>query len=242
MVETNGTGGKAKVQGRHLVRATAAKMRDLVFAEEPDTLIGSLPELARLFGVGIVTVQQAARILEHEGLLEVRRGPGGGYYGTRPDQAALERSMGAYLHVHASGYQDALEMITLLDCELAEGAAACTDEALRQKMRALQARIDLVETGDQRVAFEEEMHDVIFAMVDRPLIELLARVTMRHSKEHPVTVFDGEAGAAAWKSWRHKVIRAILQNDGELARFEVTRHRRDLLARLRAHQAGIGAE
>jgi DNA-binding IscR family transcriptional regulator len=36
-----------------------------------------------------VTVQQAARVLEHEGLLAVRRGPGGGYYGTRPDEAAL---------------------------------------------------------------------------------------------------------------------------------------------------------
>lgn len=240
MVEANIAGGKAKVQTRHLVRATAAKMRDLIFAQEPDTQIGSLPEVARALGVGIVTVQQAARILEHEGLLEVRRGPGGGYYGTRPDQAALERSMGAYLHVHASGYHDALEMITLLDCELAEGAAACEDEGLRDRLRSLKARIDHVETGDERVAFEEAMHDVIFAMVDRPLIELLARVTMRHSKEHPIlTVFGDGEGAVAWKSWRHKVVQAILDKDGELARFEVTRHRRELLRRLQANQSKV---
>src|SRR3546814_1757416 len=69
---------------------------------EPDTQIGSLPEIAQTLGVGIVTVQQAARILEHEGLLAVRRGPGGGYYGKRPDAGALQRALAAYMRVHRS--------------------------------------------------------------------------------------------------------------------------------------------
>ena len=41
---------------------------------------------ARL-GVGVVTVQQVARILEHEGLLLARRGPGGGYRLARSSDA-----------------------------------------------------------------------------------------------------------------------------------------------------------
>jgi GntR family transcriptional repressor for pyruvate dehydrogenase complex len=74
---------------RPLVHTAAERLRDLLFAVPADTRLGALPELARKLGVGIVTVQQAARILEHEGLLEVRRGPGGVYYGTRTDDAAL---------------------------------------------------------------------------------------------------------------------------------------------------------
>ena len=76
---------------RNVVPSAVESLRDRIFAQEEGELIGSLPELARALGVGIVTIQQAARILEHEGLLEVRRGPGGGYYGRRPDAAVLER-------------------------------------------------------------------------------------------------------------------------------------------------------
>src|ERR1700743_1148257 len=127
-------------QSLRLVTATAEKNRALMLSEEPDAMIGSLPELAASFGVGIVTVQQAARVLEHEGLLEVRRGPGGGYYGARPDDAALERSVATYLRVHGSGCREVLEMMSLLDTELMPAAAACQDELPRADLRAVLAR------------------------------------------------------------------------------------------------------
>lgn len=94
-------------QKRSLVSATADKLRDMVFGAGPNVLIGSLQDLAKALQVGIVTVQQAARVLEHEGLLEARRGPGGGYYGTRPDAAALERSITAYLRSNPTSFEEA---------------------------------------------------------------------------------------------------------------------------------------
>jgi len=42
---------------QRLVSATADKMRDSILTQAPDALIGSLPELAQLLGVGIATVQ-----------------------------------------------------------------------------------------------------------------------------------------------------------------------------------------
>ncbi|MBK6279886.1 MAG: hypothetical protein IPF57_18055 [Gammaproteobacteria bacterium] len=44
----------------------------------------------------------------------MRRGPGGGYYGQRPDEAALERSLAAYLRMHPSSYGEMLDITTLL--------------------------------------------------------------------------------------------------------------------------------
>src|ERR1700727_2952117 len=120
-----------KVPRRQLVLSAAAQLRDVILAREPGAQIGSLNEVAQMLGVGIVTVQQAARILEHEGLLAVRRGPGGGYYGTRPDEAALERSIAAYLRVHGFGHRESQQMLSLLDCEIVPAAARCTDTALR---------------------------------------------------------------------------------------------------------------
>lgn len=218
---------------RHLVNAIAEQMRTLVLAHEPDTQIGSLRELAQQFGVGIVTVQQAARVLEHEGLLEVRRGPGGGYYGTRPDAAALERAIATYLRVRGSSDYEALEMMTLLDTELLPAAAQSTDDALHDALRQHAGSIDRCTTGDERIAFEDELHRLLFQMVRRPLIEMLAQVSMRYYRSHPIPqIFDGDAGIAAWRQWRHDVVDAILARDPELTRFQAYRHRRRLLARL----------
>src|ERR1700730_2250291 len=129
--------GVTKLPRRQIVQAAAAKLRDMILAREPGTQIGSLNEVAQLLGVGIVTVQQAARILEHEGLLAVRRGPGGGYYGTRPDEAALERAFAAYMRVHGVDYRDAVEITTLLDCEIIPAAARCKNDDLRKAISAL---------------------------------------------------------------------------------------------------------
>src|SRR5471030_1185546 len=113
-----------------LVTGAAEQMRDLILAEPPGAFIGSLPDIARRLGVGTATVQQVARVLEHEGLLDVRRGPGGGYFGARPDAAALERSVATYLRVRRADDYEALEMMTLLDCELMPAAAGCEDGLL----------------------------------------------------------------------------------------------------------------
>src|SRR6266404_2435828 len=102
-------------------------------------------------------IVQAARILEHEGLLAVRRGPGGGYYGTRPDEAALERAFAAYLRVHGFSNRESHRMLSLLDCEIVPAAALCTDESLRQVARGLLERVDHCESRELRVAFETEL-------------------------------------------------------------------------------------
>jgi len=209
-------------------------LRDLILAREPGAQIGSLTEVAQLLGVGIVTVQQAARVLEHEGLLAVRRGPGGGYYGTRPDEAALERAFAAYLRVHGFGHRESQEMLALLDCEIMPAAARCQDEQLREAMRALTARIDLCDTTDQRAAFETELRDLLFKMVARPLIELLCRVTLRLYVHPPsVLFFPGPEGAATWKAGRRHILQAVLERDEELARFEAERYRRLVISRVR---------
>jgi GntR family transcriptional repressor for pyruvate dehydrogenase complex len=216
-----------------LVNATAERLRELILAQEPNALIGSLPELAKRLDVGITTVQQVARVLEHEGLLHVRRGPGGGYFGGRPDALALERSLATYLRIRRADEYEALEMMTLLDCELMPAAAQCVQERLFDELRTLQQRVDQCGAGEERVAFEDDLHAILFKMVNRPLIELLAQVSMRFYRSQPIPrIFEGDEGVRAWRQWRHQIIDAILARDPERARFEAQRHRRSLLRRL----------
>lgn len=229
------SGNVSEGKKQPLVQASADALRKMVLARPPGEHIGGLRELAAALGVGVVTVQQAARVLEHEGLLLARRGPGGGYYGARPDDAALERAFAAWLSVHGTGKHEIMEMRTLLETELIAGAAECTDEALFDEVRALLGRVDDCETAELRIAFEGELNDLMFRMTKRPLVELLLRVTMRNYgiTQNMPPLFPGEEGLRAWKSGRRRILDAILQRDEALARFESVRYRNDTLRRLR---------
>jgi GntR family transcriptional regulator, transcriptional repressor for pyruvate dehydrogenase complex len=210
---------------RPLVQETAADLRERVFAAEPETRIGSLPELAQALDVGIVTVQQAARILEHEGLLSVRRGPGGGYYGTRPDAAALERAIGAWMRMHPGSYAEALDITSLMFNELVPAAAACDDPALHAELAALAETLDDAEVA----VFEPALQDLLFRMVDRPLLEVLTRVTLGFARGSGVHVL---ADPSTWRAGRRRIIAAILARDPALARFEADRsNRRAIVSR-----------
>lgn len=219
-----------------LVNAAVAKLREMIIAQPPETQIGSLPDLAKELGVGIVTVQQAARVLEHEGFLKVRRGPRGGYYGARPAAEGLSRAISGFLALHHSAHPEAIDIITLLDCELMAAAARAKDEALRQKLATLVQSVDDRNTARQRGAFDQSMLDILYLMVDRPLMELLSRVAVHHYAEYPRgPVYKGDDGKQRWKRERKAIISAILDGDPERARFEAQRRRREIMDRLNAH-------
>ena len=222
---------------RRLVQDTAEKLRDLIFQQEPDTQIGSLNEVADKLGVGIVTVQQAARVLEHEGLLAVKRGPGGGYYGTRPDDAALERAFATYLRAHNIDYPEAFEMTILLDCDIFQAAAGCKDVAVKQKIEALMKQLKQCESAEDRNRFEVDLRQTLLEIVERPLLQLLAGVAWQLYRAHgDPEGFTDATGLPEWKQGRQRILHAILQNDEELAFFEAHRYRRMMLGWLHSER------
>jgi DNA-binding FadR family transcriptional regulator len=199
----------------------------MIFAREPGVLVGSLQELARLLEVGIVTLQQAARVLEHEGLLEVRRGPGGGYYGIRPDEAALERALHSYMRMNPASFEEALDMTSLLFNELATTAAECTDAGLRSELHTLLQRLLGPTAMDQLGKFEADFQELLFRMVRRPLFEMLTRVTLGYSStQQGGRIHQFEGDIEAWRRGRTHIIEAILANDPQLTRFEADRQNR----------------
>ena len=215
---------------RNVVPSAVEALRERIFALPDGELIGSLPELAKALGVGIVTIQQAARILEHEGLLDVRRGPGGGYYGRRPDAAALERSLAAYMRSEPASWDEALDMTSLLFNELVAAAAGCGSRERQEELRSFALKLSHCDADTDMAELELEFQDVLFRMVNRPLFELLTRVTLRFAQSLPEGFTSPRAFAKdEWKSGRRRIVDAILRQDEELARFEANRSNRRIL-------------
>ncbi|MEO6717632.1 MAG: transcriptional regulator [Novosphingobium sp.] len=215
---------------RNIVASAVEALRERIFALPDGDLIGSLPDLARSLGVGIVTIQQAARILEHEGLLEVRRGPGGGYYGRRPDAATLERSLAAYMRSQPASWDEALDMTSLLFNELAAAAADCREPRLLDELRSFAQSVTGASGEVDVQRLESQFQDLLFRMVVRPLFELLTRVTLRFSASAPIDpAYRGAIDLERWKSGRRLIIDAILRHDAQLARFEANRNNREYI-------------
>ena len=219
---------------RQLVQTAADAMRDRILAREAGEQIGSLPSLARELGVGIVTIQQAARILEHEGVLEVKRGPGGGYYGKRPGLADLERVLGAYLRSDPASWNEIVDITSLLFTRLCTSAARCTDALKQAELRSIGQRISACEDEDALSGLESALHDILFGMVNQPLFELLSRATLGTArKSHSEDLIPGGLGFDRWRAGRMRIIAAILEQDPALAGFEADRQNRQILVAVR---------
>lgn len=131
-------------------------------------------------------------------------------------------------------------MTSLLFNELCAAAAGCGDEALRDELEKFDGRVDLCRNEADMATLELDLQDLLFHMVDRPLFELLTRVTLRFaSSQLSEAIYEGVIAVEEWKAGRHRIIDAILRRDEELARFEADRsNRRVVLQRFRQRQKG----
>lgn len=205
---------------------TAERLRELILALPPEACIGSLNEIAERLEVGIVTVQQTARILEHEGLLRVKRGPGGGYYGTRPDDAALERAFATYMRIHDISYKEAFELSLMLDCEIIQSVARVYTGEQANSIHGLVTQLEACTNGREVIAFEQAFRETLLTIDSKPLLELLARVAMQlYSAKSEPEVFEQMFGLNEWRQGRLRILQAILNHDPQLAYFEAQRFR-----------------
>jgi DNA-binding FadR family transcriptional regulator len=80
-------------------------------------------EMAQQFGVSRVTVRDALRALEANGLVRVKVGGQGGPYVSEPDISLLSDSIGTHLHLQGTSFQELAEARLALETTAAQLAA-----------------------------------------------------------------------------------------------------------------------
>jgi DNA-binding FadR family transcriptional regulator len=81
----------------------------------PGTRLGREPELMERYDVSRPTLREGLRLLEADGFVTVRRGPGGGVFVERPGRAQLAAALRTGASMTDHGEQDIHELRRLLD-------------------------------------------------------------------------------------------------------------------------------
>ena len=148
----------------------------------PGTMLPSEAKLLERYQVGRTSLREALRVLEVQGLIVMRPGPGGGPMLTEVDSAHFGRMASLYLHKAGATYRDTLDARLILEPVVAGIIAEQQDpEHLRDLNEFLANARDADDEGDAASgqSLEDlhafEFHMLLMGMSGNPVINLVGR-------------------------------------------------------------------
>jgi len=200
--EPTGQGGIPIASGRSLLRplkAAEVVARDLVrdIAAEglaPGDSLESEAEMLKKYGVSRESLREGLRLLEVQGMINIRRGPGGGPSVGTVDPANLGRMHALFFNLSGATYDELFETWVFAESALAGFAAANPDEQLRRELMEAffeeeaheHEHLDL----EQFVEGHESFHSAVATLSGNRVMELTFRSYGLLVAHHVATVGD----------------------------------------------------
>jgi len=211
----------------------------------PDQQLPPQPELAEQQGVSAPTMREALRILETEGLIEVRRGVRGGAYVKAPHLGAVSRQLGMFLQIQGATVADLYEARIIFEPPAARLLAErWTDDAekdlqacLDEERQAMDDPVAIVRAGSRfhirllqhcgNVSLgaigtiiagivEKHLAMTVAGRVVRDQLHTVTKAGLRRQEKLVGLMATGQ-GAAAERHWRKSLedALAMVQKGGE---------------------------
>lgn len=199
-------------------------------------MIGSEETLIGRLRVSRSTLRQAARLLEQEGFLGVRRGIGGGYFSARPNERTIQTIMSAYLDTLDLKYEDVTAVASVLWVEVLRRAASLNSDAARKVAEAQRRKVVEINsdaTFHQVAEVEQAIQEAIFKLAKSSYIQLIFHINHAFSiGRFPLAATRDSTAqhrefVQAWREAKLVELRAIGERDVELAMI-AARHTRTL--------------
>ncbi len=186
-------------------------------------------ELAALLGVGRVTVRAALARLVDRGLLETRRGRGGGTFVRAEWPDASSEAVGRTLAARWDGIRATTDAIALLHGALATAAAERIDEAQAALVRERLAAFRVADSGLGKQQADAVLHrTIIDASGNAVLATVLADLEAQVSIAAPAHLWGAADGMAAMEEralHEHEaIVAAVCDGDAVTAGTLARRH------------------
>ncbi|WP_322750848.1 MULTISPECIES: FadR/GntR family transcriptional regulator [unclassified Frankia] len=146
------------------------------------------------YGVSRESLREGLRLLEVQGLISIRRGPGGGPVVGSVHPANLGRISTLYFHMAGATYNELFDAWMFAECILAERAARASDRTARVAAMAPYLELNEVrETPEELARFVQEhamFHGAVASLVGNRVLELTLQTMGQIVSHHVATVDD----------------------------------------------------
>ncbi|MFN8217864.1 MAG: FCD domain-containing protein [Solirubrobacterales bacterium] len=174
-------------------------------------------DMLEAFGVSRASLREALRILETQGLITIRPGPGGGPSVAEMDSRDFGRMATLFFQVMRVTLGDLMEARLALEPLMAKLAASRRDPEMNEVLRAsMDAHYgDL--TDDEWREVTDSFHGLICSMSGNPLLNLLARgLKDIYTARVSGLIFPDEKREHV-RETHERIVEAIERDDGDTA-------------------------
>jgi DNA-binding FadR family transcriptional regulator len=198
----------------------------------PGDRLPSEPELIERFGMAKGTIREAMRILEAQGLVKSRTGPGGGTFVHEVSKERARALLGNYFYFQNLTIRDIYDLRRVLEPELAAALAGKLSEEVLGQLVAIIGEYSepaqtLDEEREQHVA-SLRFHALLAEQADNPLlgflidfmVNMLSDLTVYRKLYSPPNVELWEKG----KAFQLELIDALRIGDADTARLVMRDH------------------
>jgi DNA-binding FadR family transcriptional regulator len=225
--EVSGLGGLTGNRAETLASRTARALAELSLAAAPGDHLGAEDDLLRRFGISRPTLRQAAKMVERDRLISIRRGIKGGYFAARPDARDAIQSLARFLRLKGATLGDVIQVTRPVSEEAVVAAAGRRSEADVERLRAFVAAIDGHDTPRALIAAEVELARLIAGMSGNPVVELVMEIGYSFGlDERGSDLYADPERRERTRAMQRSLCNAIIDGDPDVARLMMNRRSR----------------
>lgn len=203
-------------------------------------VIGSEAELLESYGVSRAILREAIRILEHQSIAAMRKGPGGGLVVGEPSAAVVSRAIAVYFRHQRVDPAQLVEVRAAIEATALRLVHAKMSPALAQQLRH-HLHADEGPTAHHSL---HHFHLMLAKMTGNPGIELFVQclVMLTDIQSEEALPVHNDNSPASLHSAHVEVAEALIRGDVESAIRAMSEHIHALEKNMTANPVGVGRE
>ena len=244
--KTTGVAGGRALRSRRLVKTSELIARDIILdISERDLKAGDLlaSEAAMMqdYEVGRSSLREALRLLEVQGLIQIRAGPNGGPVVGAATAENLARMLTLFFGLAGATYEDLTKVMLLIDPVVAEVAASTphSPEDIALLESSLEKACGPPRPKQLRTEALMDFHQVIGALGQNSIWSLLAGAINLIFADHVIAAVDSRAFHATAIEDHNQIADAILAGDVTLTKARMKGHTERMIEFYRSQNPSV---